>query len=58
MGQEREAGGKRTRTLIWAVVLAIALVLLMIFSSKKLAAGESVLDTRASACPANAAGAS
>lgn len=48
----RQEAGKRSRTLIWAIVVAIVLVALMMFSSKKLAAEALVLDTCASACPA------
>jgi hypothetical protein len=57
MRQEAE-GSKRNRALIWAIVVAIVLVALMMFSSKKLAAEESVLDRCAGACRANAIGAS
>ena len=57
MREETEVG-KRSRTLIWALVLAIVLVALMMFSSKKLAAEEPLLDRCAGACPGVAAGAS
>ncbi len=55
MKQEARSG-KRTGTIILAIVIAIVVVLLFVFSPRKLAARELLADGCASAGPADATG--